>query len=250
MSAMPADGFFKEMEAEQKTMDGKGMEAEQKTMDGKDMEERADRIPMDREEKRTYDFERIEALIGDGGGLVKTGDILALGIDYRRILQFVEAGLLTRVRNGYYSLGGGACSEAELVAAMFPDGVLTMESALYAHGYIATPPAAWSVAVSKNTSKSRFRLTYPVLIPYYSTDEVLTMGVEEREVDGVVMKVYSIDRLICDVLRYEEKLDHRDFVAAVRGYIDDPEKDAEQLADFAAKRKVSRKVHDMIGVWL
>ena len=184
-----------------------------------------EKIPMDREEKRTYDFERIEDLIGDGGGLVRTGDILKLGIDYRRILQFVDEGLLIRVKNGYYSLGGGGYSESQLIAAMFPDGVLTMESGLYVHGYIKAMPSCWSVAVSKNTSKSRFGIEYPVLQPYYCTDEVLSLGVEE-------------------------KMDHTDFRAALRSYIADPKKDVEKLLDYAAKRKVSRKVHDMIGVWL
>ena len=209
-----------------------------------------EKIPMDREEKRTYDFERIEDLIGDGGGLVRTGDILKLGIDYRRILQFVDEGLLIRVKNGYYSLGGGGYSESQLIAAMFPDGVLTMESGLYVHGYIKAMPSCWSVAVSKNTSKSRFGIEYPVLQPYYCTDEVLSLGVEEKTFDGVTMKVYDIDRLICDILKYEEKMDHTDFRAALRSYIADPKKDVEKLLDYAAKRKVSRKVHDMIGVWL
>ena len=74
------------------------------------MIQEAEKIPMDREEKKTYDFERIEALIEEGGGLVKTGDILALGIDYRRILKFTEEGLLHRVKSGYYSLGKGGYS--------------------------------------------------------------------------------------------------------------------------------------------
>lgn len=218
------------------------------------MDEMADntieKIPMDREEKRTYDFERIEDLIGEGGGLVRTGDILALGIDYRRILQFVDEGLLIRVKNGYYSLGGGGYTESQLIAAMFPDGVLTMESALYAHGYLKTPPAVWSIAVSKNTSKSRFGIEYPVLQPYYCTEEVLALGVCDVTFDGVPMKAYDRDRLIADVLKYEDRMDHEDFRAALQAYIRDKGKDVEHLLDYAAARKVSRKAHDMIGVWL
>ena len=44
-------------------------------------------IPMYREEKRTYDLERIEALIEESGGLAKTKDITDLGVDYRRLHQ-------------------------------------------------------------------------------------------------------------------------------------------------------------------
>jgi len=209
-----------------------------------------EKIPMDREEKRTYDFERIEALIEEGGGLVKTGDILALGIDYRRILKFTEEGLLHRVKSGYYSLGKGGYSEVEMVSAMFPDGVLTLEAGLYAQGYLSVKPSHWCIAISKNTSKSRFAIDYPVLVPYYSKDEVLSLGVEEKTFDGVSMKVYTIDRLICDVLKYEGRMEHEDFRKAVLAYIADRKKDVEKLKEYAAQRKVLRKVQDMIGVWL
>ena len=208
------------------------------------MIQETEKIPMDREEKKTYDFERIEALIEEGGGLVKTGDILALGIDYRRILK------LHRVKSGYYSLGRGGYSEVEMVSAMFPDGVLTLEAGLYAQGYLSVKPSHWCIAISKNTSKSRFAIDYPVLVPYYSTGEVLSLGVEENPFDGVSMKVYTIDRLICDVLKYEERMEHEDFRKAVLAYIADRKKDVEKLKSYAAQRKVSRKVKDMIGVWL
>ena len=48
-------------------------------------------IPMDRQEKKLYELEQIQALVDQNGGLVKTADILALGIDYRRILPLSEA---------------------------------------------------------------------------------------------------------------------------------------------------------------
>ena len=39
-------------------------------------------ILMDREEKKTYQLEQIQALVEANGGLVKTADILELGIDF------------------------------------------------------------------------------------------------------------------------------------------------------------------------
>ncbi|MBQ2316780.1 MAG: type IV toxin-antitoxin system AbiEi family antitoxin domain-containing protein [Lachnospiraceae bacterium] len=218
-------------------------------------------ILMDREEKKTYQLEQIQALVEANGGLVKTADILELGIDYRRILQFMEEGLVRRVKNGYYTttLNSGF-SQEELILAMYPEGILTMESALYCYGYLKKQPFEWSIAISKNVSKSRFRVEYPVVKPYYTEPKVLEMGVTEIDFatsdkgskDEAVhkMKIYTIDRLICDVLKYEEKMDREDFKQALLSYIQDDRKDIGALMEYAKERKVRKKVQTMIGVWL
>ncbi len=207
-------------------------------------------IPMDRSEKKIFELETIEKLIDEQGGLAKTSDIEALGIDYRRIITFVEEGKLRRVKNGYYTTVGNTYSEDQLIATMYPDGVLTMESALFAYGYLKKKPLGWSIAISKNTSKSRFKVEYPVVEPFYTEDEVLTLGVTEIPFAEGTMKIYTRDRMICDVIKYQEKMDREDFKEALRSYIDDPQKDVAELMSFAIQRKVRKKVQMMIGIWL
>lgn len=207
-------------------------------------------IPMSREEKKIYQLEQIQACIEAHDGLVTTSDILNLGIDYRRLQQFQEEGQIFRVKSGYYTSKPTDYSEEQLITSMFPDGVLTMESALYYHGYLETRPFEWKIAISKNTSKSRFKLDYPAVYPYYSEDKVLEQGVTEMEIAGKNMKIYTIDRLICDVLKYQDKMDRNDFKKAALTYINDDNKDVAALMEYAKQRKVLKKVQSMIGVWL
>ena len=83
---------------------------------------------LSREEKKAYDLEQIDALVQKNQGMAKTADILAMGIDYRRILQFLKEGYLKRVKSGYYTTKYFDGSEESMVARMFSDGVLTMVS--------------------------------------------------------------------------------------------------------------------------
>ena len=208
-------------------------------------------IPMERSEKKQYELEEIERLIDEHGGLAKTSDIEALGVDYRRILTFVEEDKLRRVKNGYYTSVTAQYSEEQLIATMYPDGVLTMESALFLYGYLKKKPLGWSIAISKNTSKSRFKVEYPVVEPFYTEDDVLTLGVTEIPfVDDKTMKIYTKDRLICDVIKYQERVDREDFKSALRCYIEDEKKDVAALLEYAIERKVRKKVQMMIGIWL
>ena len=206
---------------------------------------------MTREEKWKKDEEAILTLVKEHDGVVKTSELYTLGIDYRRIQSFVDWGLLLRVKNGYYALQDQKLSEDEMVFRLFgEDGVLTMESALYIYGYLTVKPAEYQIAVDKNTSKSRFHLNYPFVHPYYSEPKVLTLGVTETPFGGGMMKMYDKERLICDCLKYEDRMDREDLKKALRGYLAEPVKDISKLLSYAKERKVLSKVQNRIGVWL
>ncbi len=205
---------------------------------------------MTRGEKTEYLLSEIQKKMEENGGIIKTNQITGLGVDYRRILSWVEDGTLERVKNGYYSFGYKERSEEDLILGLFPDGVLCLDSALYCYHYIEQKPYAWHLAVDKNTSKSRFKMEYPVIIPYYTEPEVLTLGITEIPFANGRMKIYTKERMICDCLKFEEKLERDIFKRALLSYIADGSKDIAELLRIARERKVLQKVQNMIGVWL
>ena len=195
-------------------------------------------------------LDEILKLIEEQGGIVKKEQFTELGIDYRRILDFVQSGDLVRIKNGYYTDRIDRFTEEELVARLFSDARLCMESALYAYGYISQKPYAWHLAVDKNTSKSRFKMDYPKIIPYYTEPDALELGTTEITMSGQQFLIYDRDRVICDCLKYETKLEREVFKGALQSYIRDSQKDISALMAYARARKVVGKVQSMIGVWL
>lgn len=188
--------------------------------------------------------------IDENGGIVKKEQLGKLGVDYRRIVELLNSGDIVRVKNGYYTDKLERFSEEELVAALFPDAKLCMESALYAYGYIDQKPYGWRLAIDKNTSKSRFKMDYPKIVPYYTEPEALEIGATTIELHGATFGIYDKERMICDCLKYESKMEHDDFKAAIQGYIKDEDKDISTLLEYARERKVIKKVQSFIGVWL
>ena len=205
---------------------------------------------MSREEKTDFLLSEIKKKMDENGGIIKTSQITELGVDYRRILSWVKDGTLERVKSGYYSFGFKERSEEDLILGLFPDGVLCLESALYYHHYIDRKPYQWHIAIDKNTSKSRFKMDYPVILPYYTEPEVLKLGVEEIPFASGMMKIYNKQRMICDCLKFEEKLDTDIFKRALLSYIADNSKDIAELLTIARERKVLQKVQSTLGVWL
>ncbi len=201
-------------------------------------------------EKRELILDQVKEFIYKNGGIVKKSQLNELGIDYRRILDFVEKGDLVRIKNGYYTVRLSDFSEEGLIAALFPDCVLNLESALYIYQYIGRKPYSWKLSVDKNTSKSRFHLDYPQVVPLYAEPKILETGVQKISFGGAEMKIFEKERLVCECLKYEDKMERELFKEGLLSYIREPRKDVAKLMQNARERKVVKKVQTMIGVWL
>ena len=201
-------------------------------------------------EKRELILDRVKAFIYQNGGIAKKSQLAELGIDYRRILDFVEKGDLIRIKSGYYTVRLSDFSEEEFIAKLFPDAVLNLETALYAYGYLEQRPYGFKLSVDKNTSKSRFKLDFPQVTPLYAEPETLQFGVTQIDFGGTKMQIFEKDRLVCECLKYEDKMEREFFKEGLLCYISDTKKDVAKLMKYARERKVVRKVQTMIGVWL
>ena len=141
-------------------------------------------------------------------------------------------------------------SEEELIAKLFPDGVICMNTALFFYSYSNRTPMAWDIAIDKNASKSRFKLDYPFVQPYYLEPHLLTFGITTGDFSGHYMQIFDRDRLICECLQYEDKMDRETYNKAIQGYVSDTKKNITMLMEYAKQRRVLKKVKDRIGVWL
>lgn len=203
-----------------------------------------------REEKKELLRKNVTELIEKNGGLVKTSQLYELDLDYRKIQKLVDEGLLERVKNGYYGMAFQQKEEETMITSLFPDGVLCLDSALYYYHYIQEKPYCWHIAVDKNTSKSRFQLDYPLVQPYYAEPEVLKLGAKRISLKGGTIGIYDKERMICDCLKFEDKLEREVLQSALRCYLREPRKDIQKLMEYAKARRVVQKVQSRIGVWL
>lgn len=186
------------------------------------------------------------------GGVFKTSDLNALGYNTYAIRKLVNKRIVERIKVGYYRLceESEILSEAAQIAQLFPDGVLCMYTALFYYRYSDRTPLEWNIAVDRNTSKSRFELDYPFIQPYYMKREFLSFGITTADYGDCTMQIFDRDRLICECIFYENKMDREAYNKAIRGYVADTKKNVTKLLEYAQKRRILKKVKDRIGVWL
>lgn len=192
----------------------------------------------------------IQKEFNEHGGILKTSEINALGISSRQIKKLVERNVLTKIKHGYYELSDNINAEEAMIARLFPNAVIFLESALIHYEYTDRIPTAWQIAVNKNSGKSQYKIDYPPIEPYFVEPKFLEVGVDTYEVEGVMVKIYSRDRTICDVLRYEKKLEKEVFNNAIQRYVKDQNKNIRKLFEYAEVFNIKNKVQTYIGVWI
>ncbi len=184
--------------------------------------------------------------------LIRTSELNEISIYSKEILELVENGYIERVKQGYYRIVEHTedHSEAKLISQLYPDGVICMVSALFYYGYSDRTPINWDIAIDRNVSKARFNIDYPYVKPYYIDKAHLEYGVTEGQYEDCVLKIFDRDRLICECIKHENKMDREIYNKAIINYINDPAKNVTNLLEYAKKRNIHKKVRERIGVWL
>ena len=198
-----------------------------------------------------HDVQYYKSIFDKYGGMMRTTQLAEEKIFYPQREKLIADGYVEKIRRGYYQwINPDDFSEVGTVIRLFPDAILCMDTALRYYGYSDRTPGDWHLAVSKDSGKSRFKIDYPFVKPYYVEPAVLELGLTTGTMDGHAIRIYDKDRLICDCLRYRNKMDKEIFNKAIQKYVADPEKSIPKLMEYAGPLRVKKLAKDLIGVWL
>jgi len=184
------------------------------------------------------------------GDILKTSELSDLGLSSRQIKKLLDEEIIIKIKHGYYEFSGSVPREEIVIARLFPNAVIFLESALMHYGYTDRIPSAWQIAVNKNSEKSQYKMDNFFVEPYYLEPKFIEVGVDRIIIDGISIKIYNRERTICDVLRYEKKIGKEVFSNAIQRYIKDQKKNIRKLFEYAEVFNVKNKVQTYVGVWL
>lgn len=184
------------------------------------------------------------------GGILRTSELNNLGLSSRQINKLLESGDIIRIKRGFYELSDSIYPEEVVIARLFPNSVIFLESALIIYDYTDRIPAAWQIAVDRDSEKTQYKIDYPQINVFYIEPKLLEVGVDIIQIEGVDIKIFNRDRTICDVLRYENKLEREVFSKAIQRYVKDPKVNISRLLEYSDIFNIKNKVQTYIGVWL
>ena len=193
--------------------------------------------------------ERIKEIFYANHGYSSTGDISSAGIDRKYLKNLVNEGSIERIKRGLYRWKNVKFEvEEELVnvSKIIPQGVICLVSALAYYRLTSYTPGEYTIAVRRNYN---IKLPdYPPIKLYYFSDKYYKDGIEKIDINGNIVKIYNVEKTICDCLRYENKISKDIIIESIKEYIKRKDKNISKLVHYAAKAKVKDIVQKYIEV--
>ncbi len=174
-------------------------------------------------------------------GWLRTSQALNLGIAPRTLYQLHAQGDIVRVARGLYRLADmplDAHHDLLIVAQRVPRGVICLLSALAFHGLTTQNPHEVYVALPNHAEKPR--LEYPPLRLFWLSEQPYRTGVQEENIGGITVRIYSPEKSIADAFKFRQKIGLDVALEALKRYLARSHSDVETLLAMARVNRVER----------
>lgn len=140
-------------------------------------------------------------------GILRASDITEAGLSRNHLYRLCRDGLLKKTARGLYVLPDAEASEhialAEL-AKRTPRAVVCLVSALNFHGITTQLPHEIWIALPRGSWHPR--MDYPPINLTYMSADAFSFGIQEHNLNGVFVKVYSPAKTVADCFKFRNKI--------------------------------------------
>jgi predicted transcriptional regulator of viral defense system len=176
----------------------------------------------------------IQRVLAKYQGVITRQQALAEGIDKHELPYWAKRGLLTRVQRGVYQLAdfeGFEHDDLLPVMLRIPKGVLCLMSALAFHTLGTFVPTEIHLAIPRETTRPK--LAYPPITLHRFSDKRYSYGVEDHKAGRGVIRVYSKEKTLADMLAYRNTYGLALFLEALKDYLAGKQKSTWTLLEAA-----------------
>lgn len=162
------------------------------------------------------------------------------GITRWQLQELLNSGEIQKVRYGLYALKDVIPDELYITQLMCPKAIFSHDTALFFLGYSDQVPFTYTVAVPHGYVSKTLSVQYNVKHVDNKTarDGIITVKSEF----GNDLKVYCIERTLCENLHKPSELDKERFIPAIQKYLRSKDKDILKIMHFAKIFHVEKKL--------
>lgn len=190
---------------------------------------------------------RIIEYIANNGGFISSADAKKASL-YNQLLYETRTGRIVRVRRGVYAINDGLAKQMIDVETLVPGGVLCLYSAWSFHELTTQIPQAYNIAVERSR-----RITLPDFPPIelsFMSQKAYELGVKEFVVDGFKVKIYDLEKSVCDAIKYRNKIGLDVSSEIFKSYLSLKDRDITLLYEYASQLRVEKKIDELIKFML
>ena len=194
-------------------------------------------------------YDKILKIVEKNNGYVTTKEVVKNGINKTFLTNMVKNGTLVRISRGYYGLPNYIEDEYYKIASKSKNARFSMATALYLHNLSDRTPLVYNITLPFGYS-GVLQKEKKVILNFVKR-ELLDLGVIEMTSPfGMKIKVYDIERTICDIIKNKNKIDAEIFSKALKDYAKSKNKNLSKLTKYARAMNIEKKVSEYMEVLL
>ena len=199
-----------------------------------------------KEFKDKSNIEIIEELMKKNNGYITSKELDMFDIHRMYLSIMKDKGLIEKVAAGIYIDTNKIEDNYYTFSLSMPNVIYSHMTALYFHGLsIKAPNNIYDITVKRSYNSNHLK-KHNV---FYVSDDIYELGLTEVETPmGNKVKVYDIERCICDIIRSKNRMDFEHIKHSVREYLKRKDKDLVKLSLYAEKLGVKEAVMDYVGM--
>lgn len=153
---------------------------------------------------------------------------------YLKIL--VDEGYIVKVSRGVYARPFKFVTEYYIVSEQYKTGIFSHNTALYFYDLTDRTPFELDMTFPNNV-----RITNYMINAHYINKERFELGLTTKTLaDGTTIRLYNMERTICDIIRDRNKIDSQIFNTALKEYMKRKDKNLNLLYEYAKIFKISK----------
>lgn len=167
---------------------------------------------------------------------------------YYKLLDEAKEGNLISVRRGVYATVDQLADTMIDLDIVVPGGILYLQSAWNIHGLSTTLPQCYHVALKRGRKIQVPE--YPPIEFHFITEKLFNLGVEEKNISGYKVKLYNLERSVCDAIKFRNKIGMDVCSEVVNNYLSMPNRNLTLLMDYAEQLRVSSTLKKYLEIKL
>lgn len=191
----------------------------------------------------------LKPILTQNGNTITTAEANAAGISNERLRQLVKRGVLEHPTFGVYVLPHDFVDRMYATQQRRPKIIYSHETALFLHDLTDRDPISYSVTVP--TGYNTVKLREEGFTVYTIKRDLHTVETTEVEtMFGHTVRVYTMERTICDCLRSRSRMDVALLTDALRRYVRRTDKNLNILMNMAKIFRVEQLLRRYMEVLL
>ncbi len=190
-------------------------------------------------------MKQVNSILNEDRGFISTRGMS--DSERRLVYEAAEDGGIYKIRNGVYATPDALADTMVDIEKVVPNGILCWWSAWNIYGLTTQIPNAYYVAID---AKRKVRLpSYPEFQLVYQANPRLSIGVTERDIEGYRVRIYDIERCVCDAIRLRNKIGIDVMAEILRTYLARPDRYISKLMSYAQRLRVANILNTYLEVW-